>query len=178
MSNIINKLKSSEGLKNVSKISGGTMLGQIVSFIVVPIYTRIYGASIMGMWALFQSMASIIVTFSDMGLKNAIMMEENDDDTIEIYTVITTLTIVLSTVVSVFVFLYYSYFPDKTSIPAWLIALFVLVLAITQQQTQTCYTWLNKKSKYSILMRNPVVNNASAAIIIIALGLLGFVRYG
>ena len=80
MSNIINKLKSSEGLKNVSKISGGTMLGQIVSFIVVPIYTRIYGASIMGMWALFQSMASIIVTFSDMGLKNAIMMEENDDD--------------------------------------------------------------------------------------------------
>ena len=178
MGKIIDKIKSSESIKNVSKITSGTMLGQIISFVVVPIYTRLYGASIMGMWALFSSIANIIITFSDMGLKNAIMMEKEEDDTIELYTIITTLTVFISLFVSIIVFGFYTIVPEESGLPAWLIALFVFVLAITLQQTQTCYTWLNKKSEYSILMKNPIVNNLSAAIVIIALGLLGFTHYG
>ncbi len=178
MKRIIDKLKKSESLKNVSKITSGTMLGQIISFIVVPIYTRLYGPSIMGTWTLFSSIANIIVTFSDMGLKNAIMVEKDEDTTVELYTVITTLTVAISTICSAFVFGFYSIFPEEDGLPAWLIALFVFVLAITLQQTQTCYTWLNKKSEYSILMKNPIVNNLSAAIIIIGLGLIGQLKYG
>ena len=178
MGKIIDKIKSSESIKNVSKITSGTMLGQIISFVVVPIYTRLYGASIMGMWALFSSIANIIITFSDMGLKNAIMMEKDEDDTIELYTIITTLTVFISLFVCILVFGFYSVFPEESGLPAWLIAVFVFVLAITLQQTQTCYTWLNKKSEYSILMKNPIVNNVSAAVVIILLGLLGFKRYG
>ena len=174
MKTILSRIKMSNSVKNVSKISGGTMLGQIISLVVVPIYTRLYGASIMGTWTLFASIANIIVTFSDMGMKNAIMLEDNEEDTIELYTVITTLTLVISLVSSLLIFGFYSLFPDKEDgIQAWLIALFVFVLSITLQQTQTCYTWLNKKCEYSILMKNPVVNNAFAAVIIIALGLLG-----
>ncbi|MBE5825487.1 MAG: hypothetical protein E7307_02510 [Butyrivibrio sp.] len=178
LSSKIEKIKSSEAIKNVSKITGGTMLGQIISFIVVPIYTRLYGASIMGTWALFASIANIIVTFSDMGLKNAIMMEEDEKDTIELYTVITTMTLMISGIASLIVFIYYSINPKEGGLKSWMIAIFVFVLAITLQQTQTCYTWLNKKSDYSILMKNPVVNNVSAAIIIILLGVLGFKSYG
>lgn len=179
MNKFIEKIKSSESIKNVSKITSGTMLGQIISFIVVPIYTRLYGASIMGTWTLFTSIANIIVVFSDLGMKNAIMVEEKDEDTVELYTVITTITLVISLISSLAILGFYTAFPDRgDGLPAWLIALFVLVLAITTQQTQTCYTWLNKKSEYSILMKNPVVNNLSAAIIIIVLGLLGYIRYG
>ncbi len=179
MNKLIEKIKSSESIKNVSKITSGTMLGQIISFIVVPFYTRLYGASIMGTWTLFTSIADIIVVFSDMGMKNAIMIEDSEDDTIELYTVITTITIVFSFLASLFVFGFYYFFKDTDSgLSPWMIALFVFILSITTQQTQTCYTWLNKKSEYSILMKNPVVQNLSAAVIIISLGLLGQVRYG
>lgn len=175
---LLKKIKISNSVKNVTKISGGTMLGQAISFIVVPIYTRLYGASVMGLWTLFASIANILITFSDLGLKNAIMVEKDEDETTELYTVITTLTLFISLLVSVGVFVYYSVKPDDSGLPSWLIALFVFVLAITLQQTQTCYTWLNKNSEYSILMKNPIVNNLSAAVVIIALGFMGQIKYG
>ena len=178
MNKITGNIRISDSIKNVSKISGGTMLGQLISFIVVPIYTRIYGASIIGTWTLFSSIANIIVTFSDLGLKNAIMVEKREEDTIELYTVITTITLFISLLSSIFIFAYFEIKPDESGLPPLLIAGFVFVLAITLQQTQTCYTWLNKNSEYSVLMRNPVVNNLSAAVIIIILGLLGYQKYG
>lgn len=173
-----NKLKVSNSVKNVSKISGGTILGQIISFIVVPIYTRIYGASIMGTWTLFSSIANIIVTFSDLGLKNAIMVEKDEEDTIELYTVITTFTLIISSLAGIVVYIFYSIKGDESGLSPLLIAGFVVVLAITLQQTQTCYTWLNKKEAYSVLMKNPIVNNLSAAVVIIGLGALGYEKYG
>ena len=45
------KLKISPALRNVVKISGGTILGQAISIVTLPIITRMYGAEIMGIWA-------------------------------------------------------------------------------------------------------------------------------
>lgn len=178
MKKLMGKLKVSNSVKNVSKISAGTILGQIISFIVVPIYTRIYGASIMGTWTVFSSIANIIVTFSDLGLKNAIMVEKKEEDTLELYTVITTFTLIISIISGLVVYVFYSITGDESGLSPLMIAGFVVVLAITLQQTQTCYTWLNKKEAYSVLMKNPIVNNLSAAIIIIVLGVMGYDEYG
>lgn len=172
-----NKIKISDSLKNVTKISSGTLLGQIISFIAVPIYTRMYGASILGIAAVINSVSVIITSFSDLGLKNAIMIED-EDKTEQLYTMISTLTAIVALVTTVVSFFYYKYIDVTLEINAFWMAVIMGISVFVTPQTQTCYTWLNKKGQYDVLMKNPIVHNLSMAIISIVLGLLGFKKYG
>lgn len=86
--NILAKFQSSKMLKNITKISSGTMLGQMVSFVTLPIFTRIYGAEVIGNWTLFNSVATIVNTFSDLGLSNAIMVEADEKESEKLFSVI------------------------------------------------------------------------------------------
>ena len=49
------KNKLSGNKKNIAKISSGTLLGQVISVITLPIITRIYGAEVIGIWTLLNS---------------------------------------------------------------------------------------------------------------------------
>ncbi len=174
---LINKLNISGRMKNVAKISSGTMIGQIISIGTLPIYARIFGAGIIGDWTLFTSVAIIVNTFSDLGMTNAIMVED-EDKAIDLYKVITTLVLITSIISGVVVGGYYFFFPHESRISFWFFGLFIAILIFTQQQTQVCYTWLNRKKQYNVLMKNPIITNISAALIAVPLGLIGFTKYG
>lgn len=171
-------LKISENKKNVAKISAGTIIGQGVSFITLPILARIYGAQIIGTWALMQSIANIINSFSDFGLTNAIMLEENEDKMNKLYKVITTLGIIISLLVSLILFIYYSIINPPGGLNGFFIGVFMFAAIFTLQQIQVCYTWLNRKSQYKILMKNPIINNTIFGVTSIILGAVGFIKYG
>lgn len=168
----------SESVKNVGKISFGTLMGQIISVISLPIFTRIYGASIIGGWALFNSVAIIINSFSDFGLTNAIMIEEDEKSARQIYRVVSTIVILISIITGVLSFIYYSFNDSDMNISALFIAGTISILVFTLQQTQICYTWLNRRKRYDVLMRNPLINNLVVAIFALILGFLGVKRYG
>lgn len=171
------KLQLSSGLKNIAKVSTGTILGQIISILVLPIYTRIYGASIIGDWTLFTSISVIVGTFSDLGLMNAIMIEK-EEKSVELYQVVTTIVLFFSVMASIAVGVYYYLFPHESGIAFWFFAIIVGLLIFTMQQINVCYAWLNRKKQYNVLMKNAVINNLSAAIIAVTLGLLGYTKYG
>lgn len=172
------KLSLSEGKKNVARISFGTLMGQGISFITLPVLTRIYGPEIIGLWTLFQSIAIIVNSFSDFGLTNSIMVEDEEKKMIQVYKVVSTIGLMCSILAGIVLFLYYNIMPNPDSLNVVFIGSFILVAIFTLQQIQVCYTWLNRKSEYSILMKNPIINNFSFGIISIILGLLGFKLYG
>ena len=66
------KLKISPALRNVVKISGGTILGQAISIVTLPIITRMYGAEIMGIWATILSVSLIVQAVCDMGISSGL----------------------------------------------------------------------------------------------------------
>lgn len=174
---LIDKLKKSESMIDVAKIVSGTMLGQVISFIAVPIYTRMYGASIMGTWTMINSIATVITSFSDFGLKNALMLED-EKQTEKLYTVITTITAFIAVIVGIASGIYFHFFDTSMDMNPVIAGFIIGLVSFLLPQTQTCYTWLNKKGKYNILMKNPLVNNIAMAVIAIGLGALGFVKYG
>ena len=178
LNKILNKLKLSINVRNVAKISSGTMVGQIVSFITLPIFTRIYGVKILGIWATMYSISIIINSFSDLGLTNAIMIEESEEDTLLIYKVVSTIGVILSILSGVVIFIYNNYTNPSSYTEHYIISLMIIIIAFTFQQTQICYTWLNKKGQYNILMKNPIINNVFAGVIAIGMGMMGQITYG
>ena len=165
-------------MKNVAKISSGTMAGQAISFITLPVIARIYGAEVMGIWTLINSIATIVNSFSDLGLTNALMLEEDDEKMLRLYNVVTTIVMGISIASGFVAFIYYSIVPNDMGINSLFVGILLAILIFTLQQTQICYTWLNRQGKYGILMKNPVINNTVIAIVAIAFGLLGAKTYG
>lgn len=170
-------IKLSERMKNVAKISSGTVLGQVISILSLPIVTRMYGAQVMGMWASMYAIAIIISTVSDLGLSQALMVEEKER--VEaLYQLVSTLSILLSAAAFVLVAAYEYLLGGQGLWQALAFALFVFAYAFTIRQVQTCYTWLNREKQYSVLMKNPIINAGVMAGAAIVLGLLGFKQYG
>lgn len=174
----IQTMMKSQMLRNVTKISSGTILGQAISIVTLPIFTRLYGATVIGYWTLFTSVAVIVNAFSDLGLSNAIMMDDEGEQSEKLFSVITTISFIISLIVGVGYFVIKSVTPDPSGLHPLFYSIVLFVLIFTQQQVNVCYNWLNKKKQYNILMKNPIINNVSVAVIAIPLGLMGFTKYG
>lgn len=178
MEGLFKKLTSSPMLKNIAKISSGTMMGQAISIVTLPIFTRIYGPSVLGIWTSLMSITMVMNSFSDLGLGNAIMIEEEGEKTKRLHAVINTDILLIGLLTSIVYFFYELYIAENAIMDAAFFSLILFVLIYTQQQVNVCYIWLNKKKQYNILMTNPLVNNLSIALIAVPLGLIGFLEYG
>ncbi|MCM3610396.1 oligosaccharide flippase family protein [Planococcus sp. MERTA32b] len=170
------KKKISLNKINVAKISSGTMLGQIISIISLPIITRLYGVEAIGFWALINSSAMIVKSFSDLGMSHSLMLEKKNE-ILQTYKVITTLVGFFSILSSIIVTLFLLKFSSVTINPYFLL-IFLFIIIFTTQQVQVSYTWLNRIGEYNVLMKNPLINNGIYALVAIVLGLLGFGIYG
>lgn len=176
MKNMLKSMLSGNKI-SIAKISSGTIIGYVITVVTLPIITRIYGAEIIGIWTLLNSAAMIVMSFSDLGMTNAIMLEKKEDieDT---YKVITSIVAVISVVASFAITVYYTVFNDVMGInPAVLFSLIVAII-FTTQQIQVCYTWLNRNAEYNVLMKNPIIKNGFYSVIAIILGLLGMNKSG
>lgn len=167
----------SNNLKNAAKISSGTLIGQLLSVVTLPILTRIYGAEIMGIWTVIISISGLMNTVTDLGLSQAIMIEDADREN-STYNAIMTLVLLMSIAPMFIVALYCRVFAGYGWTLTLTVVIFSFIYALTLQINQVSYTWLNKKKSYSVLMKNPILNHGSMAVFAIVLGLLGFKSYG
>lgn len=172
---IINKLSGTK--KDIAQITLGTAVGQSISFVTLPILTRMYGAEIIGIWTLFNSMALIVKSFSDLGLTNSLMLE--DDSNIEVtYKVITTLAAFVSIISSIFISLYLMSSNKYSGFNPFFYFLFSVLMIFTSQQIQVSYTLLNRDKNYDVLMKNPIISNGIFGGLAILFGFFGLIKYG
>lgn len=174
----IKKVKISDSLKNVTKISSGTIAGQLISIVTLPIITRIYGAEVMGIWATIMAVSIIVQGICDLGITSSIMIEEQEEKVNTLYSVITTISLLICVFAGVLAFPYFMYIKQYELKNAIFYCFLVTGYAFSVKQVNTCYTWLNRYKEYNTLMLNPVVNYSTVAFIAIGLGCLGYTKYG
>lgn len=174
---MFNNIKNNKKLMNVGKILSGTAGGQLISLLALPILTRIYGSSVIGNWALLVSLTAIINSFSDLGLTDKIMIEENEESAFNIYATIKTLNIVIAIVVVGINFFIFNFFNIQNYSKLFLSFLLLINIFLTQQ-IQVCTVWFNRNKNYNILMKNPLINNVTFSTTSLILGLVGFTKYG
>lgn len=170
--------KISGRMRNVLKVSTGTLAGQIIMFVSVPLLTRMYGIEIVGVATLIASFAAIVNAISDLGITNSLMLEDDEEKAIQIYEVISSLSFVISFILAAGIVVYNHFLSLDLGVH-WLFALFYIFLTFfLSKQGQICYTWLNKKQKYSLLMKNPIINSSVYLGVAYGLGALGYLKYG
>lgn len=157
----------------------GTMLGQIVSVLMVPIASRIYGAELYGDLAVFTSAAAICASILGFGLAPAIMVEETDYESMQAYKVAVNLTNVLVVVAAVFAIIISPFVQlIKLSLP-YVVGIVLLAFYImTTNQINMLYAWLNRKERYNVLLFNPIISPFVNNGLVIVLGLAGFKNVG
>jgi len=176
---LIQSIKNSSAFQNIARISAGTLAGQVISVMTIPIFTRMYGAAIIGEHSFLYSLVMTSESFSDLGLCYALMTEKEDTDLMETYKTISTFLLGVCILGGAAAFLYFGFIsPESVQLPLWFTVFFLVVSAFVLQQIRLCSTWLNREQKYHILMKNPVLNNICFGVVGLALGLLGFREYG
>lgn len=171
-------LNLSVNMRNVMKIFSGTIAGQIINFITLPFFTRMFGAEGIGIWTLLEAKATIVNTFSDLGITNVIMLEKSENESLDIYRVVSTISVIISILTALLFFIYDSYIGEHDVFFSMILAIIMALTTFSMQQTQICYTWINKKSGYNILMKNPVIKNISVLIFALFFWLVDIGEYG
>lgn len=177
--NIIAKLKKSVFFKNVTKMMTGTIIGQAIAIIMVPIASRIYGPKFYGDLAVFISAQSICTSFLGFGLVAAIMVENTDNEAITTYKlavhgtniiviILSIILISLSNIVKVI----------DTNLPYSISILLLGFTVITTNQINMLYAWLNRKGRFNVLLFNPMIMPLTNNGVVIILGLTGFKNFG
>lgn len=170
------KLIKSVSFKNVFKISTGTVVGQLISIVSLPFISRMYGVTIIGIWALINSYASIITNISDLGLTQSIMIC-NKKKISKIYSVISLINFLISILSGIVLFIYFWMIHEEIS-NIFLVVLWIIIYSIELTQINLLNTILNRDKKYNILMFNTIIRFGSVSIIAIVLGYMGFVENG
>lgn len=175
----LKKMFKTQTLQNIAKMLTGTVVGQIVSTVMVPIASRIYGAELYGDLAVFTSAMSLCTSFLGFGLASAIMVEDTDQKAQQTYKLAVYGTDLLVIAIAAFMIILSPYVRViNTSLP-YVNAIFMLVFAVTTtNQINMLYAWLNRKGKYNVLLLNPIITPLVNNGLVIALGVMGYTGFG
>lgn len=176
---IFEKIKNHHVAKNVMKMMTGTMIGQVISIVMVPIASRLYGAGLYGELAVFTSASSICTSVLGFGLAPAIMVEKSDYQSMQTYKLAVNLTNILVAIVALIAILLSPVIQFiQTSLPYWVMVVMLAFYVMTTNQINMLYSWLNRKGRYNVLLFNPIIAPLVNNGLVIILGLTGFKNVG
>lgn len=76
----LGKLGKSSLLRSVAAVATGTALAQAITFVFMPLVTRLYGPAAFGVQSVFMSFASLLAAISALTLPMAIVLPRGDDE--------------------------------------------------------------------------------------------------
>ncbi|MEX0811444.1 MAG: oligosaccharide flippase family protein [Chitinophagales bacterium] len=167
----INSLKKSVFFRNAGILISGTALSQSIPLLISPVITRLYDPASFGVFAIYISVITILLTISTGRYEKAIVIP-SEIETSKRLTVLSQSLIILFTA---FLFVIVHFFGAPVLsilnieglIPfVYLIPIGVLLMA----SDQSAYHWANKIEKYKRMSFSKVASNLSSGTLQIVLG--------
>lgn len=171
------RILQSDFLKSVSVLFSGNVIANAISFLSVPILSRIYSQADFGDYAIVTSVASILIISTAFGLTSAIMAPKDDDESRKIITTAyTTQSIIISlfAVLLVSLYLLFDYKLYSFSGNYLLSVVFLYIYSLIYALFSFLTVFTNKQKKNRVLFWNALINSVALLVLTIPLGLLGF----
>lgn len=169
---ILIRLKSSEFVINVSKLTSGTAVAQIISIAMAPILYRIYEREHYGTLGMYMAITSVLGVFSTMQYLQVIMLEKDDDDAVNAMWLNRIINTSFALFVAMGLILFYPWFDDWTDNASlsrwfWMIPIGIFFAG----QNEIFRIWANRKKEYNLLTFNAILLAVLTPIISVTLGL-------
>ena len=157
--------------RSVSVILGGTVLGQVISVITLPIIARLYPPEAFGEYAVLVSASSVLTIVVSFGLSSAIMAPGDDDAAEGVVVVTFSSAVVLATVLAGgVVALQPALHWPTLGLPMWQVCLWVYFMTIVGTLSALLRVYVNRRGFNRALAINSVLSALSTLVIAIPLG--------
>lgn len=179
VSKLLQKIKKSDFLRSVAFLSTGNILANLLSFLSIPIVSRIYTEQAFGDYAVMVSVASIINGAASLGLTSAIMMPDTERKTREVFMVALIMQISVCTLCFLLALILSPIYEIYELSGFYVISLFLIyIYLLCSGLFSLLAVYVNKLRKNRILFWNALINAMATFCFTIPLGLLGFDGFG
>lgn len=157
---LLNKIKNNEFVKNVITLLSGTAVGQIFSFLIIPVLTRMYSEELFGIYFIFLSTLNILKKVSTLRFELAILLPKKNSWAINAFAI----TIIFSVVTSVIILLGFyllenliSKIKDISEISRYFILMPIALFASGIYEAFAA--WNNRQKKYKKISVGKITNS-------------------
>lgn len=170
---LLNKLKSSEYVKNIAVLGSGTAVAQAISILTAPILYRIYNKVDYGTLGLYMATLGVVGVFSTMQYTQAILIEKEEEKARVVLSLNQIINVLFTLITIVVVALGKEYLGLWLGNPGvvpwlWLLPLSIFFLG----QNQILRVWANRQKEYRMLSFNSILLSVTIPVLSISIGLL------
>lgn len=154
-------IPKSQFAKNIITLMMGTGIAQAIPIALSPLLTRMYSPEDFGLFALYTGLSTILLVFATGKYELAIMLPLKDSDALDIVKLISFITIVISFLIFLVVWLFNKKICDILSnedIGNWLF--FLPITVFVTGIYQSLNYWFNRKRDFKRLAKNRVVQSS------------------
>ena len=167
---ITNKLLSDKFIKNMTLLTTGSFLGQIIAVLSAPIITRLYGVQDIGVHAYIISIVSMFTPIMNFRYDMAIVPESNEENIYPIIKLCVLVGIALSSIISLFILLYFKMYKKMQGYTCE-ITVIMFFLLLSSAFINILNSVNNRLGEYKVLTAVSVIRNCSQHIGGIFLGI-------
>jgi O-antigen/teichoic acid export membrane protein len=102
---ILNKISTNEFLKGATTLASGTIISQVIPFIIAPVVSRLYSPSDYALLASFSAITALFVVFATGMYDSALMIDKTDDNAVNTGSLAILLTVIVSSISLVLIFI-------------------------------------------------------------------------
>lgn len=166
-------------VRDVAKMSLGTIGGRAIALVVMPLVTRLYSPHDFALLAVYMAIVSTIAVMACLRLEVAIPLAEDDETAATLLAIALSAALVLSLALLIFVTLLPDALPDLLGKPdlrpfVWLVPLGVLLSAAYQGLQY----WATRARRFGSIARTRLTQAVSGVAAMLALGWMGIAPLG
>jgi len=166
------KYSASPFVRNVSKLTGGTAIAQLISLATAPVLYRMYDKEFYGTLGVFMAIAGVLGAISSMQYIQAVIIEKEDDDALQALWLVRLINGSLSLITLVIVFFFGDLIASwlhNTLLADWIILIPVSIFF--SGQNELFRIWANRKKKFTIMTVNAVLTAVLVPVVSISVGI-------
>ena len=179
MSKFTTKLRKNRFISGVFTIGLGNFIAQLISVATILVISRLYNQETYGEYGIIISTATIITSFSTLGLTSAIMTPDNENEGRLVLLTAFYIQITMSLLCYIIILIiepYYLLYKIKGSYYFSLMLMFIYIFF--NNVRILIYTYVNRIGLNRVLMINPIIRSIAIMLISVAMGLLSANYFG
>lgn len=169
----LSRIFGSVFLKDALSLSGGTAIAQVITFITLPILTRLYTPEDFGILALYIAISSMLSIFATLKIEQVIMLPESDEDALNSLLALFLISLLLSVFILLLILFinnYSSQWEHKPELGIWLY--FIPLSVFLFSAYQGLRFWLMRHKMFKLISISLISAIVTGSIISITIGFL------